>query len=149
MMNLETLLMMLEETGVRQVGADFREVVTAAERMQLKVWRVDIAHAHGKKDFLGAMAAALGFPEHFGGNWDALVDCLRDLSWVGESRGYVIVLEKCRHFHAEHREEFDTATDCLAEAGAFWRDQGRPFWVLLSGPSGWDSGFETLAASQD
>lgn len=144
MVDLDTVLATLEDSGVRQIGADVRDVVNAAERLQLKVWRVDIASANGKKDMLDALATAMSFPGHFGANWDALVDCLRDLSWAGTPRGYVIVIEKCQRFHADHREIFDIATDCLAEASAFWLDQGRPFWVLLSGPAGWDSGFASI-----
>lgn len=35
-----------------------------------------------KKQLLDALDANLGFPEHFGGNWDALWDCICDLSWI-------------------------------------------------------------------
>lgn len=35
-----------------------------------------------KKELLDALDVGLGFPDYFGGNWDALDECLRDLSWV-------------------------------------------------------------------
>lgn len=37
-----------------------------------------------KAELLSAIAAELDFPEYFGGNWDALWDCLADLSWIPE-----------------------------------------------------------------
>lgn len=37
----------------------------------------------GKADILTAIAKAGQFPDYFGSNWDALLDCLRDLSWIG------------------------------------------------------------------
>jgi RNAse (barnase) inhibitor barstar len=35
-----------------------------------------------KMDLLLALQAALRFPSYFGRNWDALDECLRDLSWL-------------------------------------------------------------------
>ncbi|MEU4625442.1 barstar family protein [Actinoplanes sp. NPDC023801] len=35
---------------------------------------------------------SLLFPAYFGGNWDALSDCLRDLSWLAAD-GYLILVE--------------------------------------------------------
>ena len=35
-----------------------------------------------KADLLAALAESLRFPEYFGGNWDALQECIRDLSWL-------------------------------------------------------------------
>jgi RNAse (barnase) inhibitor barstar len=35
-----------------------------------------------KKDLLAVLADIGHFPDYFGGNWDALQDCLGDLSWI-------------------------------------------------------------------
>lgn len=43
-----------------------------------------------KNDLLAALASAGRFPGYFGSNWDALLDCLRDLSWIG-NKSVVIV----------------------------------------------------------
>lgn len=37
-----------------------------------------------KQALLSWYAQALTFPEYFGANWDALDECLRDLSWIDE-----------------------------------------------------------------
>lgn len=40
----------------------------------------------GKQELLGFLAQRLSFPDYFGNNWDALDECLRDLSWLKTSR---------------------------------------------------------------
>lgn len=44
----------------------------------------------GKKNLLLELAWRLQFPEYFGMNWDALDECLRDLSWLPESKAVII-----------------------------------------------------------
>ena len=134
-----TLLAKPDRSGVYQLNLDARQLADAATQSGLRVWRVDIGHAHDKKDFLRLVSTALNFPKTFGGNWDAFADCLRDLSWI-EERGYVLVLEKTKHFCSAHRHQFDEAIDILGEVAEFWMGQGVPFWALVSGPEGWDSG---------
>ena len=54
---------------------------------------IDIpAGINSKTNLLTAIAEAGGFPAYFGGNWDALEECLRDLSWIKEEK--VIVLHR-------------------------------------------------------
>jgi hypothetical protein len=43
-----------------------------------------------KADLLRLFSERLSFPKGFGSNWDALFDCLRDLSWLREGRVVVI-----------------------------------------------------------
>ena len=43
-----------------------------------------------KKDLLLALRDGLRLPEYFGGNWDALEECLKDLSWIPEKRVVIV-----------------------------------------------------------
>jgi hypothetical protein len=43
-----------------------------------------------KVELLAALASAGHFPDYFGGNWDALQDCLRDLSWISNRKVVVV-----------------------------------------------------------
>jgi RNAse (barnase) inhibitor barstar len=141
-----TLLASPEKAGVYHLVKDAREVAQAAAEAGLSAYRIDIGHAHDKEDFLEDVAKAMNFPDWFGGNWDALADCLKDLSWL-EGRGYVVILEKSKHFCDAHRHEFDQAIDVLKDAAAFWRGQGKPFWALIGGAEGWSSGYPPLPAA--
>ena len=44
-----------------------------------------------KRDLLRALANEFKFPQYFGYNWDALEECLNDLSWLGEQSSVVLV----------------------------------------------------------
>lgn len=48
------------------------------------------AGIRSKADLLAALASAGHFPDYFGGNWDALQDCLRDLSWISNRKVVVV-----------------------------------------------------------
>ena len=143
---LKPILNVPDRAGVFQLGADPREFAQAAAAAKLAVYRIDIGHAHGKDEFLATVAGALRFPAGFGGNWDALADCLKDLSWA-DAPGWVVMLEKSKHFCDGHRHEFDEAMDIMAEAAVYWRSLGRPFWTLISGPQGWKSGWPELPSA--
>jgi RNAse (barnase) inhibitor barstar len=51
-----------------------------AEQAGETVLRADLAGAGDRAAMLARIAAGLGFPTHFGGNLDALFDCLTDLA---------------------------------------------------------------------
>ncbi len=70
--------------------ADLTEV--AARGWQLL--RADLSAVTDKAGLLTALAAAIEAPEHFGHNWDALVDVWTDLAWL-EDRNRVVVLDGC------------------------------------------------------
>jgi hypothetical protein len=46
-----------------------------------------------KQELLRALAHGLKFPNYFGWNWDALDECLRDLSWLNAPSGIVLLHE--------------------------------------------------------
>jgi len=136
-----------EKAGVCHLTADAREFAAEAAAAGMLVYRVDIDHAHGKQDFLARVSRAMHFPDWFGGNWDAFADCLKDLSWTegdGTPRGWVVILERSKHYCDGHRHDFEEAVGALADATEFWRGEGRPLWTLIGGPDGWQSGWPPM-----
>lgn len=47
-----------------------------------------------KQDLLRALATGLKLPKYFGHNWDALEECLRDLSWMPADASIVLLHEQ-------------------------------------------------------
>ena len=106
-------------------------LVTALEAAGWRVFRVDGAAVSDKATFLAACASALRFPRWFGGNWDALADCLTDLGWA-PAPGYLVVLDGMERFAADAPHDWRTAREILADAAQQWRARGTPFHVLAA-----------------
>ena len=62
------------------------EVLDALQGSGYAIARVDL-----RQPVFDAFSRALGFPDWFGRNWDALHDCLGDLSWL-KAPGYVLIM---------------------------------------------------------
>ena len=91
---------------------------------------IDLAGCADKQEALRRLGAALKFPGWFGGNWDALADCLADMSWW-PAAGYLLLLEHPAGWREAEPEEFDTALEIIEEAAQGWAAQHKPFWALL------------------
>lgn len=106
------------------------ELLAAAEASGFATFRIDLATVLDKEGLFERLATALEFPNWFGRNWDALADCLGDLSWM-EAKGYVILLEHSDDFRSSNSADFTTALQVFESAAEVWRDEGVPFWVLV------------------
>ena len=107
----------------------------AAESLDYAMQRVDLARVTTKETFLEAIGKALDFPDWYGHNWDALADCLTDLSWMAAD-GYVVVLEHADAFASAAPTDFATALSIFQDAADTWREDGVPFWTLVGTTSG-------------
>ena len=96
-----------------------------------------------KKQFLARLAKAFQCPSYFGMNWDALSDCLRDLSWLND-HGWVVLLLNGQEFAAKHHDDFIIAVDVLQTAAEYWQSRAKPFWILLYGDKDWNPGLPDL-----
>jgi len=81
------------------------------------------------RTWLAGLGQALGFPEHFGANFDALYDCLTDPG-VLNSQGQVLILGNLSPLG----DEVDILIAVLQAASDEWRDQDRALWALLDAP---------------
>jgi RNAse (barnase) inhibitor barstar len=126
-------------SGARPSGlyrfASRASAATVRRRLELEGWRVfylDGREIDDKQSFLRSCATAMEFPDYFGKNWDALEECLNDLSWV-EADGYVILFDHADTFELGAPRAWSTAMDILADAAKGWHDAGTPMFVLLRG----------------
>jgi hypothetical protein len=94
---------------------------------------IDFDGCTGRDDAIARIAAALHFPDWFGGNWDALADSLADLSWL-PAPGYLLLLARTDAWRDADPESFESLASILAEASARWARERVPFWALLPTP---------------
>ena len=89
---------------------------------------LQLARIAAEGDVLGRIAEALDFPDWFGHNWDALEDCLGDLSWRG-GEGHVLLFERF-----PDGEQLALLLDVLRSSARYWAGRGRPFFAVLVDP---------------
>ena len=106
-------------------------LVALATSLGLEAIRVDLTGCEDKAGLLERIAAALGFPEWFGDNWDALYDCLTDLSWR-QGQGWVLILENAHDLRQAAPETLDTALAIMGDAAVAWDERGLPLRVFVA-----------------
>ncbi|HEX5091417.1 MAG TPA: barstar family protein [Burkholderiales bacterium] len=106
------------------------EIEDAVRGTRLDLARVELDGIEDKEALLARVGEALGFPDWFGENWDALEDCLGDLSWrPGE--GHVLLFAGGA---AVPTDELGILLDVLRSSAAFWAERGRPFFAVFLDP---------------
>jgi hypothetical protein len=121
-----------------------------AERAGQRYVEVDLSPARDKKAVLAAIGHAFGFPEWYGGNLDALYDCLTDLptraegtgavggqaagqaAAEGHAKGYVAVLLRLPYNESFDVEQRDALLDVFRDAAETFADDGIPLRVFYS-----------------
>jgi len=107
------------------------EIVDAARGTRLELASVDLGGAPDKEALLEKLAAALAFPAWFGGNWDALEDCLTDLSWRAGD-GHVALISGHGELPAD---DLGVLVDVLGAAAGHWAGRGKPFFAVFIDPA--------------
>ncbi|MBB1473213.1 MULTISPECIES: barstar family protein [unclassified Luteimonas] len=129
---LGALLADVGQAGSYFVDArDRAALVEAATTLEFAVVTIDLENAEDKPSLLEAMADGLLFPEWFGGNWDALADCLGDLSWLDARHGLLLLLDHSGDLRENAPDDFATLLDILDEAARQHAAAGVAFWALL------------------
>lgn len=114
---------------------DLPRLLSAASAAGLAVRRINLDGVRGKDALIDRVSAVLSFPEWFGRNWDAVADCLGDLSWQ-PTPDFVLTLEKSEELRTYAGNEFSIAIEILTAVATTWREKGHSFWVLLDAPFG-------------
>jgi RNAse (barnase) inhibitor barstar len=107
--------------------------LTPAQAAGLDIVSISLSDVADKNALLERFGAALAFPDWFGGNWDALEDCLGDLSWRANP-AHLLVIEGFEPLQAAARDDFGVLLDLLADVADHWSAQGRAFFAVFVDP---------------
>ena len=119
------------QAGVFDIDAPQRPMIVEAARAQGRCTRVINADgARDKHTLLTRIADALEFPQWFGHNWDALADCLGDLSWLPPQSGYVFLLDDC----SVHTEAMPVLREIFDQACSDWHRCGVMMSIFIVRP---------------
>jgi Barstar (barnase inhibitor) len=95
--------------------------------------RMDGRVVSGAPELFDRCAAALAFPQWFGRSWDALAECLGDLSWL-PGRGHVLLWDQYGVLARLDPKAWELACQVFFDAAELRRSTGsEPFFVLLRG----------------
>jgi RNAse (barnase) inhibitor barstar len=119
-----------KRSGVYRAPAHVDSVRKDAAAAGLTWLDMPLAAVTDKQQFLALCAKQMKLPPHFGDNWDALSDCVRDFAWL-KAKGYVLHLTNGEKFAKAAPDDYETALAVLSEAAAYWKDKGTPFFVLV------------------
>lgn len=89
---------------------------------------LDLARIDAADEVLESIARALQFPAWFGRNWDALEDCLGDLSWR-QGSGHVLLFEAY-----PRGDDLGVLLDVLRATAQYWAERGRAFFAVFLDP---------------
>lgn len=119
--------------GLHILPVNLEEVRAVALAEQFSWHDIDLNSITTVPEALDALATSLQFPDWFGRNLDALLDCLVDLSWH-TSRGHVLVLTGTATLAAADAEGLESLLEVLGEAARTWAMDKYPFWVFADVP---------------
>ena len=107
---------------------DLPGLLQAANELKMAFYSVDLKSARNVPGFIKALQRDLDFPDWFGGNLDALHDCMTDFSWH-PATGYVITLDGSDALSA-NPTSFAAFNAVLSSVVDEWKTRDTPFWIF-------------------
>jgi hypothetical protein len=120
---------------------DAPDADAAAELASLLGWAsvlLDVPEGGGRREFFEACAAAFGFPEYFGHNWDAFEECLESQEFdevedLDDADGLLVLWSGWGDMAELEPEQFAVAVDVFRAILAVWEESDLAARVVLIG----------------
>lgn len=111
-------------------NAETKSFISQLENgLKSTIYVIDSNKCKNRKRIWRSISEIMNFPEYFGHNWDALIDCLTDLEWLQE-KGWVLVFTNTKSLFSKHKSKLlSVLIDVLNIVGNEWsepRDIGMP-----------------------
>lgn len=93
--------------------------------------RLCLTGVDSKEALLKSVGDTLEFPDYFGLNWDALDECLHDLSWLDNGKVILVMLDS--KFAWSHIPlEMGILTQSWLNAASYWTKENIPFHIIFA-----------------
>ena len=102
----------------------------AAKRAGIAWYDLDLKGIADRQALLRRCAEVFALPAHFGSNWDALHESMRELAGSG-TPGAVVHWRRGPELARRGPEALATALEILGDAARYWRSTGRTFIVAV------------------
>ena len=76
------------------------------------------------------ISISLGFPDYFGGNWDAVDECLSDMEW-SEADGYVLFITNSGKLWSDAEYTAGKLVSIWQSAAEQWIQEDKPFHLIF------------------
>ncbi|HEX5802171.1 MAG TPA: barstar family protein [Azospira sp.] len=143
---LQKLLAQSESAGIFHLPHSDRKALKQAAHALGYGWlQADLGDRREIAPALEKLGSDLRLPDWYGANYDALADCLTDLSW-NAAPGYVLLVTGADALHARDEAAFATLNEVLASVIGNWQEARVPFWVFYDMRPNGLAALPTLAA---
>ncbi|MEV6381355.1 barstar family protein [Streptomyces sp. NPDC051773] len=108
---------------------------TLAEVLSAGGWAyvgLDLTGVTDKPAFMDRCARAFDLPAYFGRNWDALADCLTDLSWAPPVRGRLVEVTGWQGYAGAEPNDWSIAREVFADASGHSALTGIELRIVLA-----------------
>lgn len=106
------------------------ECVISDGLLDLAVMEGSLNNIETDRDLFSVISGSMKFPDYFGGNWDALGDCLIDMDWL-PSNGYLLVLRDAKNGWSKNPYSLGKFVTIWLEASEYWVENKKPFNLLF------------------
>lgn len=96
----------------------------------IQVFDVDGAPITTEEQLFSALAKEMKFPSYFGRNWDAVDECLRDMTWL-PGAGYVLFIRGAEQFWKQSTRLAGALVESWLFAAEDWSQEKMPFHLVF------------------
>ncbi|UAT31472.1 barstar family protein [Bacillus badius] len=111
----------------KEFSAEFDSLLHAKEwQKELNVIEMDASRCINKRSLFNEWKTQLELPFYFSDNWDSLDECINDLSWFPEKKGFLLVIRNSEDLLKEQEEDLSVCLEILNDAIQEWKS-GRAY----------------------
>lgn len=107
-----------------------KSVEKASGKLHFQLLPANLSDCQTMAEALNRLGQHLHFPDWYGSNFDALLDCLSDPSW-DPAPGKIVMIEGIESLRLANPDSFATLIEVFQAAADTYREAGQPFWLLL------------------